>query len=67
MNPFGMSAGELPDDLLDRQFDAATVFKNFTNDASASAHFQPRREIAGRSGREVIVEVRKSRKPLAAR
>mgnify|MGYP001430077171 CR=1 FL=1 len=65
MNPFGMSAGEIPDDLADRNYDAATVFKNFASDTRP--HFQPRRETAGRSGREFVVEVRKSRKPVAAR
>lgn len=65
MNPFGMPAGELPDDLADRQYDVATVFRNFESGTKPS-RLQPKREVVGRGGKEFVIEVRRSRKPAAS-
>lgn len=62
MNPFGLTAGEMPDDVADRHYDAATVFKNFTGDTMARRAV--RREGGSGRLREFVVEVRKPKRFL---
>lgn len=59
MNPYGMAAGELPDEVVDRVYDAAEVFKNFSSDS------RPRMAVSrdrGGQGREFVVEVKRHRR-----
>lgn len=60
MNPFGMSPGELPDDLDDSPLDPAVVFKNFVPDVGRAERKFSRGESA--KGREFVVEVRRTRR-----
>ncbi len=69
MNPFGMTAGDIPDETMDRGFDAATVFKNFTG--CATIRREARIERHGSQGvssrREFVVEVKKSKRLVSER
>lgn len=59
MNPFGMAAGEMPDDVMDSGYDAAEVFKNFNADTRHRVTVS--REQGGQR-REFVVEVRRHRR-----
>jgi len=59
MNQFGMAVGEMPDDVMDRVYDPAEVFKNFSGDARQRTVVS--REHRGQ-GREFVVEVRRHKR-----
>lgn len=59
MNQFGMAAGEMPDDVMDRVYDVAEVFKNFSVAAKPRAAVS--REHRGQK-REFVVEVRRHKR-----
>lgn len=58
MNPFGMAAGEIPEDVMDRQYDVATVFKNFAD----TSGMKPERRVGHGAKGDFVVEVRKPRR-----